>query len=81
MMSVDDLLAQVQNLEDDGYIVFLKWDGERKTGKKTLVIQKPGTDLFVRRDSDDMWASLESALAEVHQTQQNGAEQGVDPNA
>ena len=60
-----ELLEEVQRLEDEGFIVFLKWDGERKTGKKTLAISKPGTDIFVRRDSDNMWDSLESALMEV----------------
>ena len=60
-----DLMSEVQRLEDDGYVVILKWDGERSTGKKTILISKPGTDVFVRRDSDDMCHSLESALEEV----------------
>ena len=79
-VSLHELLDDVQRLEDEGYLVFLKWDGERSVGKKTLVIQKPGTELFVRRDSDDMWGSLESALAEVRDIKQTQAEQGVDLN-
>ena len=79
-VSIQALLEDVQRLEDEGYLVFLKWDGERNSGKKTLVIQKPGTELFVRRDSDDMCVSLESALAKVREIQQTQAEQGVDLN-
>lgn len=79
-LRIQSLLDDVQRLEDEGFVVFLKWDGERNSGKKTLIIQKPGTELFVRRDSDDMWGSLESALAEVRQIQQTQAEQGVDLN-
>ena len=84
LMSQSELLDEVQRLEDDGNVVFLKWDGERKSGKKTLVISKPGTEVFVRRDSDDIWESLESALTEVQgitSAETNRAEQGVDPNA
>lgn len=65
-MNLSELLDEVQRLEDDGFVVFLKWDGERNSRKKTLVISKPGSDVFVRRDSDDMWSSLESAVMEVH---------------
>lgn len=78
---IQSLLDDVQRLEDEGFLVFLKWDGERNSGKKTLVIQKPGTEVLVRRDSDDMWRSLESALAEVREIQQTQAEEGVDLNA
>ena len=67
-MSPQQLLDEVQRLEDNGYVVFLKWDGERSKKKKTLVITKPGTDTFIRRDSDDMWQSLESALMELHES-------------
>ena len=74
-MNQSELLKEVQKLEDEGYVIFLKWDGERSRRKKTLAISKPGTDLFVRRDSDDMWASLESALREVRDTEPTRAEQ------
>ena len=73
-MTQDQLLEEVQRLEDRGYVVFLKWDGERTSGKKTLGISRPGTDWFVRRDSDDIWSSLESALAEVAQLEQTQAQ-------
>ncbi|MBB5354001.1 ribosome-associated translation inhibitor RaiA [Haloferula luteola] len=73
-MNQQKLLDEVQRLEDDGYVVILKWDGERPNGKKTLLISLPGTDLFIRRDSDDMWASLDSALEEARRTEPKQAE-------
>lgn len=78
-MNQEELLGEVQRLEDDGYVVILTWDGERSKGKKTLLISLPGTDLFIRRDSDDMWGSLESALTELREGSPSGiaqAEQG-----
>ena len=60
-----ELLNQLDELESEGYCIFLKWDGEREETKKTLIISKPGTDLFIRRDSDDLWASLTDMLEEL----------------
>lgn len=74
-MNQEELLGEVQRLEDDGYVVVLKWDGERSKGKKTLLISLPGTDLFIRRDSDDMWGSLESALTELRESSPSGIAQ------
>ena len=60
-----ELLQQIDDLESQGYVIFLKWDGERKKGKKTIIISKPETDLFIRRDSDDLWSSLADAIEEL----------------
>lgn len=41
-------------LEDKGYVVLLKWDGERDPSKKTVVITKPGEDDYYRKDGNDL---------------------------
>ena len=63
-MSLDSLLPELSRLEDDGACVLLKWDGERETLKRTLLIQKPGTDYMFRRDTDDLEKAIEDGIAD-----------------
>lgn len=67
MSDVTQLLARVQELEDEGYVVVLKWDGEREKGKKTLFVSKPPAGPMVRRNGDDMWQLLEDLLKEFEE--------------
>lgn len=60
-----ELLNEVGMLEKEGYVIVLKWDGEREDTKKTVLILKPSMGLLIRRDSDDLWASLEDAIHEL----------------
>lgn len=64
-MSPTELLQEVQHLEDEGYLVLIKFDGERSTRKKTIIISKEENEVFIRRDSDDLWESLASAIQEL----------------
>lgn len=57
--SWETLLARVQSLEDSGYVILVKWDGERERRKKTVLLSKPGVDeLVFRGDGDDLEALL-----------------------
>jgi len=62
---MNELLREVEKLEEDGYIVMLKWDGERSSDKRTVVITKPGEDFCMRRDTDDIWKTLEDFILEI----------------
>lgn len=64
-MGPSELLQEVQRLEDEGYLVYIKWDGERSTRKKTIIISKEENEVFIRRDADDLWESLDSAINEL----------------
>lgn len=59
-MDLNKFLPELSRLETDGATVLLKWDGERESLKRTLVIEKPGTDYLFRRETDD----LEKAIME-----------------
>ncbi len=66
-----ELLNRVDEAELKGFVVVLKWDGERDSTKKTLFISDPKSDLFIRRDSDDLWNSLKDALNELDLFEKN----------
>ena len=57
-----ELLTVCQKLEDEGLVVVLKWDGERETNKKTVVVSKPGSDFSFRMESDDLKHMLRMAV-------------------
>ena len=61
-MIPESLQQQIQLLEDDGYVVLLKWDGQRKELRKTLVISRTEDDVSIRIDGDDMENMLRSAF-------------------
>lgn len=65
MNHIENLLSQIQQLEDEGFVIALKWDGQRETGKKTLFATSPKLTEMVRKDGDDMWKLLESLLEEI----------------
>lgn len=67
-MSLDKLIADIEALEADGAIVLLKWDGERKSNKRTIVVFRPGSDYTFRRDSDDIAESLQLAVSDYRRT-------------
>ena len=67
MTKIEQLLAQGQDLENDGFVIILKWDGERNRGKKTLLATGPRLPEMVRHDGDDMWKLLERLLKEVNE--------------
>ena len=63
-MDLNRYLPELERLETDGAIILLKWDGERKHQKKTVVISKPGTEYLFRRDTDDLEESIKEGVAD-----------------
>lgn len=61
-MISESIQQRIQLLEDDGYVVVLKWDGQRKELRKTLVISRADDDVSIRIDGDDMENMLRSAF-------------------
>jgi len=45
---LDHLIPKIENLEKDGAVVLLKWDGERESLKKTVWIGKHDSDFSFR---------------------------------
>lgn len=64
------LLAVVEALRRQGFVVVLKWDGERHpevgdNGPYTAMLSRPGLDqLFFRRDDETLVGALEAVLRE-----------------
>jgi len=61
---IDHLVPKIENLENDGAIVLLKWDGERDILKKTILISKHETDFSFRRDTDNFEEALKEGIKE-----------------
>ena len=60
-----DLLSEIEKLEDEGYVVLLKWDGERSSKKRTVMITKPGSEFCLRGDTDTIWDTLEDFILKI----------------
>ena len=61
------LQAKIQLLEDRGYVILLKWDGERSSKNKTIVISNPQSDFIYRIDTDSFTTSLLTALEQIQE--------------
>jgi len=66
---LDEFLSAIEEVQADGAVVLLKWDGERSAKKCTVVITKFEVDYVWRKDSDDMAKSLHEALADYKSSQ------------
>lgn len=66
---LDRFLTTIDEVQADGAVVLLKWDGQRTANRFTVVITKSEVDYVWRQDSDDMAHSLQSALAEYKTAQ------------
>jgi hypothetical protein len=55
-------VARIEDLETKGFVIVLKWDGERMAKRRTVVINKPGQDDFFRKDCDDIIKGLIEGL-------------------
>ncbi|KZN39308.1 hypothetical protein N480_00335 [Pseudoalteromonas luteoviolacea S2607] len=65
-MELENLLSKLEQIQDDGAFVFIKWDGERSQKKKTVLIEKPGADFFFRRDTDDLFSTIRDGINEYN---------------
>jgi hypothetical protein len=66
---LDQFLPIIDEVQADGAVVLLKWDGERSANRCTVVITKFEVDYVWRQDSDDMALALQTALANYKTTQ------------
>lgn len=65
----DRFLSIIDEVQADGAVVLLKWDGQRSVNRFTVVITKSEVDYIFRQDSDDMALSLSTALTDYKATQ------------
>jgi len=66
---LDRFLPEIEELQADGAVVLLKWDGQRQTKCGTVVITKFEVDYVWRQDTDDIAHALQTALADYKATQ------------
>lgn len=59
------LQQEIQLLEDQGYIILLKWDGEREEKRKTVVITHHEKGISLRLDGDDITSIILLVLDEL----------------
>jgi hypothetical protein len=59
---LDEFLPAIEEVQADGAVVLLKWDGLRCAKKYTVVVTNADVDYVWREDSDDMTHSLQRAL-------------------
>jgi len=65
-MELEELLSKLDQIQEDGAFAFVKWDGERSINKKTVLIEKPGTDFLFRRDTDDLVNTIKDGVSEYN---------------
>jgi hypothetical protein len=61
---IDELIPQIEEIQAQGAVVLLKWDGERTHSRCTVVVTRRDTDFVWRKDSDNLAATLAEALSE-----------------
>jgi hypothetical protein len=61
---IDSLIPQIEELQAQGAMVLLKWDGERTQARCTVVVSRDETDYVWRKDCDDIASTLAEALGE-----------------
>ncbi len=63
-MSLDSLTLEIEEVESDGAVVLVKWDGERESLRRTVVITRQNTDYIFRQDTEDIVGTLRDAIAD-----------------
>jgi hypothetical protein len=59
---LDELIPMIEQIQLEGALVLLKWDGERSQNRCTVVVTRSTSGYTFRRDSDDVVALLREAL-------------------
>ena len=62
-MPLDPLTTDIEEIESDGAVVLVKWDGERSSLRRTVVITRADTDYVFRLDTDDVVTALREAIS------------------
>lgn len=57
---MEQLIRIFDELESKGWVCLLKWDGERTSMRKTVIVQNAADDRFFRGDFDTFVQALES---------------------
>lgn len=65
-MDLNKYLPELEQLEEKGAVILLKWDGERDSDKRTIVILKPGTEYQFHQDTDDLAKALEEGISDFY---------------
>jgi hypothetical protein len=66
---LDRFLSTIDEVQADGGVVLLNWDGQRSNKRFTVIISKSEVDYFWRQDSDDMAHLLQAALTDYKMAQ------------
>ncbi|GJJ00094.1 hypothetical protein RugamoR64_06320 [Duganella rhizosphaerae] len=66
---LDQFLSTIEEVQADGAVVLLKWDGQRVANRYTVVITKSDVDYVWRQDCDDMAQTLQAALTDYKKAQ------------
>jgi len=59
---MDEICEIFHSLEDRGYICFIKWDGERSSKKKSIMVNTSNPDEYFRYDGHNMDKALTSLI-------------------
>jgi len=59
---IDTLIPQIEQMQAEGAVVLLKWDGERTSNRCTVVVTRMDTDYVWRKDCENIGETLREAL-------------------
>jgi len=59
---IDTLIPQIEQMQAEGAVVLLKWDGERTSNRCTVVVTRMDTDYVWRKDCEVIGETLREAL-------------------
>ena len=59
---IDTLIPQIEQIQAEGAVVLLKWDGERTSNRCTVVVTRMDTDYVWRKDCENIVETLREAL-------------------
>jgi len=65
---IDNYLADIERIRNDGGVLIIKWDGERAELRQTVVLTRPGTAYLWRKDCDDVSLALQDAIKHYKST-------------
>lgn len=61
---IDTLIPRIEEIQAEGAVVLLKWDGERTSNRCTVVVTRRDTDYVWRKDCSNIAMTLAEALTE-----------------
>lgn len=61
---LDGLVPQIEDLQAQGAVVLLKWDGERSHERCTVLVTRKDTGYLWRKNCDDISKALAEAISD-----------------